>query len=66
MFKITDSNYNVSSFGAAMMIIGAVSFLPILVLCLWFNIPDTVLKIAGTVMVGGLFIAIIGLFIPHD
>lgn len=56
----------IMTIGTVIMLLSAILFLPLLILSLWNIIPDNVLKINGSIMVGGLFLAIIGLFIPNN
>lgn len=54
------------SLGTILMIGGVLLGLVHIILWLWFPIPDITIKIAGTGVVGGFLIAIIGLFLPNN
>lgn len=58
-------NEKVITFGIVSMIGGTILALIYLVLWLWLPMPEVVIKIAGSGVIGGLLIMIFGLFIPN-
>lgn len=55
----------VLSFGIVTMLLGAVLFILYIPLWLWFDIPETVTKVLATIVSGGFFIFVIGIFLPN-
>lgn len=56
----------VMSFGTICMILGAILSLAYLLFWIWLPIPEVIIKITGSMTLGGFIICIVGLFLPNN